>query len=1338
MALTPYYLSDDTIDTHNPNWMKDIDDYVLLSQISIPGTHETMAKNPWGHDILPGNNFMGVCQSLSLSAQLNAGIRYIDIRCYYESSKSDAGISAPSFSIHHEVINENKALGADVLSVVASFLQNNPSETILMRIKQEKTKESDTTFSNTFQKYVDQYKSYFWDSNNQTSIPKLGEVRGKIVVLYDIGDHKFGLPYSDPRLFCTQDNYSFSTNWHQYTKWEEVKTHLTQADEQYQSNQEDPQNNILKSAIFLNYLSGNVGSYPFFVASGHVAPGTNGGRLWTGLTTLTSKHKWPDFPRLNGFLGLYSIYFEGINNLCGDRLEDYRYVGIVAADFPGAGLIEKIIEINKTHPPQILKVAPPESMTISKTYQLSDNEGQKVLWNNTDFNQNPQGIFIEFNNSGIDSELMFLKDGTTVSSFSTNIDVISHKILTLEFDTIVVNLPNNSKSSSGTISATLYYYKSPWASTSKTDTIPISSSFTFNNKTELWYNNILSPAKGLRMTGSILYENQPKSDFFPLQIQLLKDEKLVETLVPYVLTPSQHKADEPIDFIVCSDQEFDQMIVWKLIALGFSDDIGDLTLNYSGEISYIPMEYSNTVFKKIHELTTTPQVLWKNTLPGKLGEYVTINGFRNIMNNWSFNPASSLETGGIAMKFLKSGKEIITLNDILSIQNPKRNERYSKIYNDNYISLHVPEGFDEIQVSTFMNADSLLMYEELTGKVFLNDEGVFSSPNPSLYINKEYNTPNTTILWEAPLNNQNQIQMGNQAHFFIENTPEPTKLQFQFIKNEQIIYSVENIIEVEGNPPQITNEIIVIPTNVSNGFDTIQFTPIDPTFNGLIVGSVEVLSPSQNTVNETKIENSLSLSEKSKSIFYTSKELEQITALTQKLFISVKEDILANDVTDYQINQVALKIDGLSAENFLVEKQQLERKIQQAKRLSQRRNLLQYGNFESTEPWIFSSHATILDSNDLFPQPFLTLTSTLTPDKNPTYAYQQIPKNRLKPYTRYIVRGFIAKSTELDILLSCDSTIIKQQLNVPTAKVQQISIENGNCCAQAGCIYADGTVTDSHWFTYTIDTGSLQQNSDVGLELCFKLTTEKGNAQIGNVEIIEERLLTEKEKQKKQQKEKKWAKQKQIKMRKMRKTLDIMHEDIASLYDMKMNLKLDVSHKDIQNVHIPHANSLEGVYLSMVPDQPGPYYEEYQLLASLKRYARRVYRNRNKISNGTFQYNLLDWKYTGNVDVQIEKKHSVLQLLDSGAMVSQLVQLPIENVKGEEISYLLRIHAQGNGKVTILHGEEVTVLPFTNSDEQVQMIEWYPSTNEVQLEISSKSGKVTVSSIEILEKPDVE
>ncbi|MGR5996224.1 hypothetical protein ACT7C9_32980 [Bacillus cereus] len=1072
-----------------------------------------------------------------------------------------------------------------------------------------------------------------------------------------------------------------------------LKKHLESADEQYHSNQTDPQNNIPKSSIFLNYLSGSGLSYPFFVASGHVDAGTNGDRLWTGLTTLTSKHKWPDFPRLNGFLGLYSIYFEGINNLCGPRLNNYSYVGIIAADFPGAGLIDNIIKLNHTNPPKIVRVDPPDFLNFSKNLDIKVSDSYS-LWSrkdDTNYDKNPIAIFIECKSDFVakpPQELRFWKNGNVVGTMGIPSGLAGRKIFSFEFDFIDIYTPgvggNFSSEFKGYVTATLYFTEPPWLSKSTSDTTFISKRISSMRAgiNEIWFNPVLTPAKEFYVIGttSLLTTFIFYNDGF-------------QTKEVIVIVPSKwgKKGIEEIPFLVYEDEEFDEVF----ISTGNYNE--NDTLSFTGQISYTTNKFAKSVFQFPLLFGNANKTLWKST-EGELGLSALIYG---------------VSLDGATFMFLKSGKIVNSL--IISASD-------NQIFTHNQTPIHIPDGFDEIQVQDLGKG-----LHSISGQVLLDNADNFSVPNGAQYIKQNYKTSQAEIIWKAP----STSVKGDFAYFFIENTNQ-VPVELRFIQNNIVVYSVQKV--TEETPVTITPE--TIPT----GFDTVQVNSSNTEATGLIIGSVNlpVSSDLEDIEDEAQAENSSFLNGKSEAIFYTSKELEQITALTQKLFVFAKEDILADSVTDYQIEQVALKIDGLSIEHFSMEKYQLRCKIQQAKRLSQRRNLLQYGNFESAEPWIFSSHATILDSNDLFPHSFLTLTSTLTPNKNPTYAYQQIPKNRLKPYTRYIVRGFIAESTELDILLSCDSTLIKQQLNVPTAKIQQISIENGNCCEQADCIYVDGTVTDSHWFTYTIDTGSLQQNLDVGLELCFKLTTEKGSAQISNVEIIEERLLTEKEKQMKQRKEKKWIKQEQQKQIKIRKILDTIHKDIASLYDMKMNLKLDVSHHDIRNVHIPHANFLEGVYLSMVPDQPGPYYEEYQLLASLKRYARRVYRNRNKISNGTFQYNLLDWKPTGNVDIKIEKKHSVLQLLDSGAMVSQLVQLPIENVKGEEISYFLRIHAQGNGKVTILHGEEITVLPFTNSDEQVQMIEWYPSTNEVQLEISSKSGKVTVSSIEILEIPDIE
>lgn len=110
----------------NPTWMSKLPDSVPLSAISIPGTHESLARG-YGEVI-------SECQSLTLEQQLEAGVRGLDVRCRHISN---------SFAIHHGIVFMHLMFG-DVLNVLESFLQINPSETVIVRIKEEHTPENVT------------------------------------------------------------------------------------------------------------------------------------------------------------------------------------------------------------------------------------------------------------------------------------------------------------------------------------------------------------------------------------------------------------------------------------------------------------------------------------------------------------------------------------------------------------------------------------------------------------------------------------------------------------------------------------------------------------------------------------------------------------------------------------------------------------------------------------------------------------------------------------------------------------------------------------------------------------------------------------------------------------------------------------------------------------------------------------------------------------------------------------------------------------------------------------------------------------------------------------------
>ncbi len=159
-------------------WMKEIPDYWRLSEISIPGTNNTLAKN-----IFPGLFLKS--QGKTFAKQLEAGFRFFDIGLSVDTRKTEdtdddrliafcrtgrcrKGSAPWSASITL----------SNVLSDAYSFLDEHPSETIILCVKNEDGKEK-KTFSKLFFKAVAENASYWYLDN---TIPALGEVRGKIVL----------------------------------------------------------------------------------------------------------------------------------------------------------------------------------------------------------------------------------------------------------------------------------------------------------------------------------------------------------------------------------------------------------------------------------------------------------------------------------------------------------------------------------------------------------------------------------------------------------------------------------------------------------------------------------------------------------------------------------------------------------------------------------------------------------------------------------------------------------------------------------------------------------------------------------------------------------------------------------------------------------------------------------------------------------------------------------------------------------------------------------------------------------------------------------------------------
>ncbi|WP_372806103.1 phosphatidylinositol-specific phospholipase C [Pontiella sp.] len=146
------------------NWMGSVDGAVALSLLSIPGTHNSAAL----HEPFPGT---AKCQLLSLSAQLDAGVRFLDMRCRHMND---------AFALYHGSVDQHQRFD-EALSTVYAFLENNPTECVVMGVTGVRGGSNTTrTFEETFDAYVAKNPDKWRLS---ATIPTLGEARGKIVLL---------------------------------------------------------------------------------------------------------------------------------------------------------------------------------------------------------------------------------------------------------------------------------------------------------------------------------------------------------------------------------------------------------------------------------------------------------------------------------------------------------------------------------------------------------------------------------------------------------------------------------------------------------------------------------------------------------------------------------------------------------------------------------------------------------------------------------------------------------------------------------------------------------------------------------------------------------------------------------------------------------------------------------------------------------------------------------------------------------------------------------------------------------------------------------------------------
>ena len=154
------------------DWMGRLEDELPLECVAIPGTHNSGAA-------YAQLAFFSKCQALTVSEQLEAGYRYLDIRL----AESEDG----SLKLTHGFTNckpsalSNKALRlADVLADCYAFLDAHPTETVLFCVKHEY---GDTSIRDMQLLLADEIAPERDRWLLTDTLPTLGEARGKLVLL---------------------------------------------------------------------------------------------------------------------------------------------------------------------------------------------------------------------------------------------------------------------------------------------------------------------------------------------------------------------------------------------------------------------------------------------------------------------------------------------------------------------------------------------------------------------------------------------------------------------------------------------------------------------------------------------------------------------------------------------------------------------------------------------------------------------------------------------------------------------------------------------------------------------------------------------------------------------------------------------------------------------------------------------------------------------------------------------------------------------------------------------------------------------------------------------------
>nr|WP_302648959.1 phosphatidylinositol-specific phospholipase C domain-containing protein [uncultured Dysosmobacter sp.] len=360
------------------NWMSLLPDDRYLSELNIPGTHDSATANVEGSWNASYNKV--ACQKYFIEQQLYAGVRALDLRTRWHGN--DMVMVHGDFICHtpdHNNRSKNKTFRS-VLDTVIRYLKAHPTETVIATLKIDSGDKDKGRLAlvNILNEYTERYpdRFYCWTgtaypdtlagTQGRMTSPTLGQARGKIVLMTRVDMSGAGesslYSYTGPDLTQWDDSYKDRNHYAQ--KIESPSKVSVYIQDDYSSPDDNKKRQVFNTVYQLN------GTYTLPGASKIEKKD-----FVFNYTSKTGSDRYGSTPLGAAKYMNDLIYNDDLFTPGSDEAKRNPRLGIVVMDFVNKQLCRRIIDRNAFPSSAAMKVgtvtADGETQTVEQTPFLS-------------------------------------------------------------------------------------------------------------------------------------------------------------------------------------------------------------------------------------------------------------------------------------------------------------------------------------------------------------------------------------------------------------------------------------------------------------------------------------------------------------------------------------------------------------------------------------------------------------------------------------------------------------------------------------------------------------------------------------------------------------------------------------------------------------------------------------------------------------------------------------------------------------------------------------------------------------------------------------------------------